>query len=326
MIPYPLAALARALEQGRWRSRAAQALGATWARRARATRPVALPRGAAVIGIGGTTLGGSYKTPLTLALSRALADHGATVAVVAHGYGGAQKAARSVLPGDTPQTVGDDAVWLHRELSGSGAPVIVGRRSEAIALAARRAPITLVDALLQTEPVRLALSVLAVDALSPWGAGLCPPSGDLRASKAALLRAADVVAAIISEQDGPSVDASLSTLEHLALAADRPVLPVASELVAARADGGPAMPLSTLAGVRLGLVLAIARPERVVAALLALRLRRPAHPADAWLTTPKCATKLGSDYEGAPLIVLRQRLSIPSDLLRRCLLAAPHEP
>jgi hypothetical protein len=48
-----------------------------------------------------------------------------------------------------------------------------------------------------------------------------------------------------------------------------------------------------------------------------------------WLTTPKCATKLDGHYEGAPVVVVRQRLQLPDGLIALCLGAvrlreAPH--
>ncbi len=50
-----------------------------------------------------------------------------------------------------------------------------------------------VDGLLQAAPVRLAASLLVVDAEAPWGSGRCPPLGDLRAERGRLLKACDGV-------------------------------------------------------------------------------------------------------------------------------------
>jgi tetraacyldisaccharide 4'-kinase len=125
---------------------------------------VVLPRDVAVIGVGGATLGGSYKTPLVIALSRAVAASGEQVAVVAHGYTGRVRVARRVSPGDAVVDVGDDALYLCRELEPCGVPVVVGPRQAALRLAATLAPRVVVDGLLQAEPERLALSVLVLDA------------------------------------------------------------------------------------------------------------------------------------------------------------------
>jgi tetraacyldisaccharide 4'-kinase len=313
--------LARALERGRLRSPLALLTARIWAARAAASRPLALPRGAAVIGVGGATLGGSHKTTLTLALAAALRERGERVAVVAHGYRARVASAREAHPRDAAQVIGDDAAWLARELVPAGVPVYVGDRGHALELAARRAPVVIVDSLLQAHPERLALSLLAVDGVAPWGACACPPAGDLRARRDALLDATDAVVAVSPDEPAPVSSPG------------RPQFRVRAELYASAADGA-AIALDSIKGVRAGVVLAIARPDRFVRSLaargiepVAMRLfadhsvpracrsRRGAPPVDLWLTTPKCATKLGEHYEGAPLAVVRQRLFLPDVLL-----------
>jgi tetraacyldisaccharide 4'-kinase len=300
---------------------------------------------------------------LTLALARALALRGEKVAVVGHGHAARVRAARRVTPGDTARGVGDDALWLARDLAELGVPVIVGPRPEAVLVAAGLAGLVLVDGLLQAAPVRLALSILAVDALAPWGAGQCPPAGDLRAPRQALLAAADVVAAVHADGEraplaatpdhpgpssgepgcppaaGPWDAPSVAELEASAGALDRAVRRVGAELTAVCAASGCPVPLHELAGARIGLVLAVARPLRIVASLA----RRGIHPTetrlysdhavpvrsegagwllgrrrgsvDLWLTTPKCASKLGPTHAGARVLVLHHRMVVPSALV-----------
>jgi tetraacyldisaccharide 4'-kinase len=285
-------------------------------------RPVTLPRGAAVVGIGGATLGGSHKTSLTLALATALKEQGERVAVVAHGYASRVRGAHEAGERDTARVIGDDAAWLARELVPAGVPVIVGERNRALALAATRASTIVVDALLQAHPERLALSLLAVDAGSPWGAHACPPAGDLRAPPEALLAATDAVVAVSPE-------------EPTRLVIPRcPSFFVRSELLAHAARSGEGVDFDALGRLRVGVVLSIARPDRFIRSLalcgiepLALRLfadhsvprevrpRRAASGVDLWLTTPKCATKLDDYYDGAPVVVVSQRLALPDGLL-----------
>jgi tetraacyldisaccharide-1-P 4'-kinase len=112
----------------------------------------------------------------------------------------------------------------------------------------------------------------------------------------------------------------------------RPVLAVQTDLSATLLGTGAPVDLPALATARVGVVLAIARPERFVRSLAAYGIvpavsrfcadhavprpsRRGRAPLDVWLTTPKCATKLGAWFEGAPVVVLRQQLSLPSALL-----------
>ncbi len=190
-------------------------------------------------------------------------------------------------------------------------------RAAAIAEAARVADVIVVDALLQARPARLATSILVVDGHVPWGAARCPPSGDLRASRARLLDAADAVLAVCR----PGVAAARVT-------ADKPVLRAESRIAGARAGSGELVGLETLRARRVGVVLAIARPERVLAALAEAGVRpaevelfgdhdRPRSRAprgarvEAWLTTAKCATKPGWVADFQPLLVLEQRLALP---------------
>jgi tetraacyldisaccharide 4'-kinase len=320
------------LEEGRLRSPISLALGTVWARWSRVERPVELPRASAVIGVGGPTLGGSYKTPLTLALARALAERGASVAISAHGYGGRVSAARQATSSDDVREIGDDAAWLARDRGGPVVPVFVApRRADALALASQSASTLVADALLQTAPRRLSLALLTVDAREPWGAGACPPAGDLRAPKELLLAAADAVVRVADARDAAAP--ALSDLDGETRRAGVPLFTVSRSLSAVSAATGSPVSLEELAGRRLGLVLAIARPKRVTTDLavhgifpetvelfsdhaIPKNRRFASHPAlDAWLTTPKCATKLGSAYRGAPLVVLVQRFRLPDALV-----------
>ena len=322
MIRAAVGPLARALERGRLRSPAALLAARVWAARAAVSRPVALPRGAAVIGVGGATLGGSHKTPVTLALAAALRKRGERVAVVVHGYASRVRGAREADERDAARVIGDDAAWLARELVPAGVPVFVGDRNRALALAAARASVVVVDGLLQAHPDRLALSLLAVDAAAPWGADACPPAGDLRARREALLDATDAVVAVSPEEPPRFVIPG------------RPWFAVRTELVASAAMTGEEVELDAVKRIRVGVVLSIARPDRFVRSLAARGIEpsatrlfadhsvpREAHPrcgtpaVDVWLTTPKCATKLGEHYEGAPVVVVRQRITLPDGLL-----------
>jgi tetraacyldisaccharide 4'-kinase len=325
-------ALGRMLEEGRFRSALPRALEKVWSHWSRAERDVPLPRGAAVIGVGGPTLGGSYKTPVTLALARVLAERGERVAIVTHGYGSTVGAARRATECDDVRDVGDDAAWLARDREGIQVPVFVARRrAHALALAAQSAPTLVVDSLLQTAPERLALALLVVDAREPWGAGACPPAGDLRATKQALLAAADAVVAVSAD---PHADAPrVSELAADARRAGLPTFVVTRLLSAIRAGSGSPVRLTELSSRPVGLVLAIARPARVTTELAAHGIhpviletfRDHATPRgrgtpkgsalDAWLTTPKCATKLETTYRGAPLVVLRQQFRLPDALI-----------
>lgn len=309
------------LERGTLSGTLMTRLSRAWEKRARPVRPVRLPPGAAVIGVSGTTLGGSGKTAVAMALARVLSEAGASVAVVAAGYGVRPPKAVRVLPHHGVFRVGDEALMVSRALS--RVPVFVGRdRERALGLAADHAKLIVVDGLLQTAPERLALSLLVADGQRPWGAGACPPVGDLRARRDRLLRAADVLL----------VSGTSSELEQLAMPSRR--WRFERELCDVRMPDGRSFPARDLAGKRLGLLTTLARPERLEAALAQLgvrlverrsgadhgrlvqRLKSPAGPRiDAWLATSKCATKLGQAFENIPVWVLEERVELPGELL-----------
>ncbi len=325
----------RRLESGAFDGPLARGASAAWRRIADPARPLVLPPGVRVVGVGGATLGGAGKTPLVLELSRRLSARGARVAVVAGSYRARPGRARQVAVDDRVQQVGDEALLLARALVPLGVPVVVApRRQDALDLASSLAPLVLVDGLLQARPERLQLSILALDAGEPWGAGRCPPSGDLRADRERLLAASDVVAL-----SGENVRTIRYQVEAACRDAGRRLFEVQGRVCGARAPDGTFHGVDELSRRRLGLALAVARPERIVAALREAGIA-PAgvrfHPdhgmlpppgrgpsPEAWLVTAKCATKLGRRHGGAPVWVLEQALAPPDALLELVTRGAP---
>jgi tetraacyldisaccharide 4'-kinase len=154
-------------------------------------RRLAIPVGLAVVGVGGSTLGGSGRTPVAIAITRALAARGHRVAFVAHGYGARAFGPRVVLATDRARDVGDEATIAASELVGVATVVVTRDRALALDAASQIAEVAIVDRLLQTAPVRVACSVLALDARRPWGSGRLVPFGDLVAPPRSLVAAAD---------------------------------------------------------------------------------------------------------------------------------------
>jgi tetraacyldisaccharide 4'-kinase len=319
-------AFAGHLERGSLGRRSlARVLSAVWARAADPVRPLELPEAARVIGIGGATLGGAGKSVVALELARALAASGERAAVVAPAYPARDRTPRRVNVDDAVAAPGDEALWLARALHDDGVPVFVGApRSEAVALAAAAAPIVIVDGLLQARPRRLAWSVLALDGAAPWGASRCPPAGDLRARKERLLEACDAVLL--------GFDAVLPAPDPCVQFHGKTTFSWSSELSGAWTPEGRFVALDELRGLRLGLLLAIARPERVAAALEARGVAvackslhadhavptpRPNRGLDAWLTTAKCATKVRQTPGSTPVWTLEHRAQLPADFVER---------
>jgi tetraacyldisaccharide 4'-kinase len=310
-------AVQRALERGALRGLLARVASSAWASACAPSvvRRVVLPAGVRVVCIGGATLGGSGKTPLAIACATELAAAGARVALVGHAYRANPRRARVVTPDDALADVGDEALLAARALAASPAPsasracvVVAPRRADAIALAARHADVLVLDGVAQTAPRRASLALLAVDPEEPWGhAAALPPCGDLRAPIAALLDACDEIVPV-GEREGSAVAASLSPCSR-----------------------------------RVGLLCALARPERVLrslarhgvtplavvraadhgpfapAALADARALSRSDRLDVWLATPKCALHLRGFDLGAPLEMLDHRFSVGPALLARLL-------
>jgi tetraacyldisaccharide 4'-kinase len=253
------------------------------------------------------------------------------VAVAARAYRARPGRPRKVTPHDSPNLVGDEALALVRAL-GPGVPVVVApERAGALHLAAELAPLVIADGLLQTRPRRIALSVLALDADAPWGSGACPPAGDLRAAPRELLLAADLV--VLGSNEA-------STSSPWTVPDGRQVLVWRSTLLGARTAAGELLRVGHLAGLRLGIALAIARPGRVLRELAAHGIRpavtryAPDHARptagrgqsfglDAWLATAKCATKLGPTLAGVPVWVLEHAVELPRELVAAALGRGP---
>jgi tetraacyldisaccharide 4'-kinase len=198
-----------------------------------------------------------------------------------------------------------------RALGASARVVVASRRQAAVDLAVScgaRPDVLVLDGPLQLAPVRASLALLAVDAHAPWGAGALPPAGDLRAPRAALLAAADLVVPVDAAPRAVLVDGVRLSLGALASL--------------------------SASGCRLGLFTAIARPDRLERALrragipLACALRALDHgPVDAalarrliaaevdlWLATEKCSLHLARAGV-RPIAALEGTVELSSALL-----------
>ncbi len=269
-------------------------LGArVWEELARPARPL-VARGPTLC-IGGSTLGGSGRTPLAIACARELAREGHRVAIVGHAYrADAPRAARRVHEDDDVRIVGDEAL----ECARAGIAVFVAKKKQdAIDEASRHVDIVVLDGTVQLAPRRATLALLAVDASAPWGSGACPPRGDLRASREALLAATDHVVMMNGRAGDDETTADSILLEW-----------------------------KFLRTLRLGLATAIARPERVVRFLKNRMLEPhrvvtasnhgaleiPRDPQiDLWLTTAKDAPKIATTDDVA---VIDYHLNLPSSV------------
>lgn len=323
-LPQVRTTIARWFEEGTLSNPASRALGrahAAFAGRA-LSRPLRVPlrleggaRPLVTVTVGGSTLGGSGKTRVALACACELASHGANVVLIGHAYRASPGTARVVTPRDSVVDVGDEALACARELARVCADrvrvVVAPSRQAAVDFAAHLVPqvdAIVLDGPLQLAPVRSSLSILSLDAAAPWGSGIGPPAGDLRATREALLALADHVVHVEATPRSVRLGSPARTIELAPF-------------------------VSSSAGMRLGLFTALARPDRLLRALevAGLRVREivraadhgPLSPGlvrrlddadsrvDRWLATSKCAVHLEARALGERLAILDGSLALP---------------
>jgi tetraacyldisaccharide 4'-kinase len=154
--------------------------------------------------IGNVTVGGSGKTPLTMALARALKARGWRPGIVSRGYGGATGTPRAVDAGSSADEVGDEPVLLAR----TGMPVWVGRDRFAAAKALLDAHpecnVIVADDGLQHYSMARTVEIAVIDSSRGLGNGHMLPAGPLREPASRL----DEVDAVVRLVRGPATRVS----------------------------------------------------------------------------------------------------------------------
>lgn len=157
-----------------------------WRRKAvLANPPKSLP--VPVIVVGNISVGGTGKTPVTLALVQHLRARGETPAIVSRGYGGKGPFPLTVTGTTAASACGDEPLLLARRAQ---VPVVVAPNRVAAALQViAQAPETTViisDDGLQHYRLSRQFEIAVVDANRGLGNGWCLPIGPLRESTARL--------------------------------------------------------------------------------------------------------------------------------------------
>ncbi|MCS6997534.1 MAG: tetraacyldisaccharide 4'-kinase [Casimicrobiaceae bacterium] len=133
-----------------------------------------------VIAIGNCVVGGTGKTPVTLALARALSERGFRPGIITRGYPACPRSPRYVTSAATAAEVGDEAL-VH---AAAGWPVVVGRdRLGAAALLCASHPevnVLLADDALQHWRLARSVAIELVSASAGYGNGWLLPVGPLR--------------------------------------------------------------------------------------------------------------------------------------------------
>ena len=226
----------------------------------RKARAVRLP--VPVIVIGNIAIGGTGKTPVTLALVEMLRGLGATPGVLSRGYGGAGPFPLLVTPTTSPQAAGDEPLLMAQR---SGVPLCIApSRAEAgLALLAAhpKVDVLLCDDGLQHYALARDLEFCVVDGARGHGNGHRLPAGPLREAPA---RAAQCALLLVNgaaaEDYGPNA--------------------LRFDLVAGQAihlGTGERRPLSAFAGLAVEAVAGIGNPQRFFEGLAAQGMRVRPH-------------------------------------------------
>ena len=154
-----------------------------------------------VICIGNITAGGTGKTPVAIAVAKALIARGRKPFFLTRGYGGTMEGPVAVAPEHDSKAVGDEPLLLART-----APTVVSRhRPDGAKLAIERgADVVVMDDGHQNFSLAKDFSIVVVDAAEGFGNGRVLPAGPLREPARQGLKRADAV--VLMGDGTPSLD------------------------------------------------------------------------------------------------------------------------
>ena len=133
-----------------------------------------------IIVIGNLTVGGVGKTPLVIAVARALQAKGLRVGIVSRGYGAKGPFPREVSVDDAAHDVGDEPLLIRKKV---GCPVVIApRRIEAVnhLLQYHKPQVIVSDDGLQHYEMGRAIEIVVIDGVRGLGNALMLPAGPLR--------------------------------------------------------------------------------------------------------------------------------------------------
>jgi tetraacyldisaccharide 4'-kinase len=213
-----------------------------------------------VVVVGNISVGGTGKTPLTIALVEALRERGFKPGVVSRGYGGSTREPMLLDAQTTPELSGDEACLIRRATQ---APVAVGRdRAAAARLLFGKGDVDVIvaDDGLQHYRLRRDVEVCVIDGERRFGNGRLLPAGPLREPVSRL----------------QSVDFRVCNGGQ-AQAGEVPMR-LAGDTAVGLLDPSRKRPLRDFAGQRVHAVAGIGNPQRFFATLRALGIDLVEHP------------------------------------------------
>lgn len=236
------------------------------------------PLGCLVVVVGNLTVGGTGKTPVVEMFAKALRDRGRKVAILSRGYKSKappfwrkwwfwlnhteEPPPRIVSDGEKvlldSEVAGDEPFMLARNLP--GVVVLVDKnRVKAGAFAIKRfgCDTLVLDDGFQYLPLKGRLNLLLVDKTNPFGNGFLLPRGILREPVKHLQRASYI---FLTKSKGVR-DAELETLIQKFNPTAEIIECAHKPQYLQRIDTGERLPLTALAGRRIGALSGIAAPE-----------------------------------------------------------------
>lgn len=278
--------------------------------------------------VGNISVGGSGKTPLLIALVRALAERGYRVAVISRGYG-VQAASRplEVKLHTAVEHCGDEPLLIKRSVEPFGCSVVIGaNRKQAADYVVANCPCDLIlsDDGMQHYRLHRDIEIAVVDGARGFGNGLCIPAGPLREPVSRLLSVNFIAS------NGPFKGSPKASLKP-AIDCEFTMQPVAfRHLASGEQIQADAWSLAT----QVHAVAGIGNPQRFAASLESLGLQVNLHAADDhqrlesdWLDfndgrpviiTEKDAVKLKS-VSSPHIWVLEAEISLPNEFIDRFL-------
>lgn len=225
----------------------------SWTVRYRAGHTIPYRAAAKVVCVGNLTAGGTGKTPVALAIAKALIARGARLVFLTRGYGGRITGPAFVAADDRAVHVGDEPLLL-----ASVAPVIVSADRAAGAKLAEESGFDtiIMDDGHQNFSLTKDLSLIVVDAETGFGNGRVLPAGPLRESVRQGLARADAV--IVNGKGAPTLGGFAGPVLKSHLVQDDSMLHAGAPVVAFAGIGRPSKFFDALAAQ--GVAVAEQRP------------------------------------------------------------------